>query len=174
MDTNAAGNLKGSRIDEVRSPFSSEASNWVALKTFIAAGRRTVVKAALKFTDAARQNTRGWAASDCSLVCRTAHAAVRTRSLSRSSRTPGRNSPAAAGDPVTCGAGDDRSHFHVGAVSRSCRHVPCPLRELRRQRVCHVTDRDDRRERHAALACRAVSGTDDGLGREIEIRVGYS
>ena len=38
--------------------------------------------------------------------------------------------------------------------------------------VADVADRDDGRDRHAALAGRAEAGVDGGVGREIEVGVG--
>ena len=47
-----------------------------------------------------------------------------------------------------------------------------PLLDRLDERVGDVADRDDHRDRHAALAGRAVAGGDGGVGRHVDVGVG--
>lgn len=70
-----------------------------------------------------------------------------------------------ARDPLERVAGDERAHLDAGLGAVADRDRRHPFGDLRDERIGDVADRDDDRDRHAALPRRAVTGRDRGVRR---------
>ena len=67
---------------------------------------------------------------------------------------------------------DERPHLRVGLEAVADLHLRDALLDLRDEGVGDVTDRDEHRDGHAALARRAVAGGDGCVGSHVEVGVG--
>ena len=67
---------------------------------------------------------------------------------------------------------DERAHLGALLVARADLDLRQPLLDGADQRIGHVADRHDHRDRHAALAGGAVGGGDGGIGGHLDVRVG--
>ena len=68
-------------------------------------------------------------------------------------------------------ARDQRAHLDAGLVARADLDLRNALLDRLDQRLRRVADRDDHRDRHAALARGAVAGRDRRVGRHVDVGV---
>ncbi len=92
---------------------------------------------------------------------------------SRTTSAPSSAAPGdVGGDLVAVGRGDQRAHLGGGVVARADLDLLGALADLLHQFVADRADGDDRGDRHAALAGRAVGGGHGGVGGRVEVGVG--
>ena len=70
-------------------------------------------------------------------------------------------------------AGDERAHLGLGVGAGADFERAHPRHQLIHQPVAGAADRDGDRDRHAALAGRAVGGAHQRIGRLVEVGVGH-
>ena len=75
------------------------------------------------------------------------------------------------GDLVAVLAGDQRAHLRIGLHPVADLHVRDPLLDRGDERIGRVADRHDDRNRHAALAGRAVRRRDGRVGGHVDVSV---
>ena len=76
------------------------------------------------------------------------------------------------GDLVAVLARDERAHLRVRLEAVADLHLRQPLLDRADQVVGRVADGDEHRDRHAALAGRAVAGADGRVGGHVDVGVG--
>ena len=74
-------------------------------------------------------------------------------------------------DLVAVLTGDQRAHLRLGLRAVTDRDLLGPVADRLDERVGDLADGDDDRNRHAALACRAVPGGDGGVGGHVHVGV---